>query len=184
MGEIKSTLDLVLERTRHLSLSPAEREAQRQREARGRIGGLLQQLLDQRLAAAEAASRLQGLLAELGLTDRTLVLGEAVDRIDPDADGTGHRRLFEVLRTVCGVETEGLARLLANHREIRDRAAGRRTDELRQRLAEGGRIAGTAVVPNLAADLFWRDQSAQLRKACVEKLAAEGTRLRDQMAPR
>jgi len=42
MGEIKSTLDLVLEKTKHLSLTSEERQLQQQNEIKKRIGGLLQ----------------------------------------------------------------------------------------------------------------------------------------------
>ena len=42
MAEIKSTLDLVMERTRHLSQSTAEKEAQRRGDFEKRLQGLLQ----------------------------------------------------------------------------------------------------------------------------------------------
>ena len=46
MGEIKSTLDLVMERTKNLSLSDEEKQAQKQKEVESRIRGLLQKYLD------------------------------------------------------------------------------------------------------------------------------------------
>ena len=41
MGEIKSTLDLVLEKTRHLSQSSEEKQAQTQKDTGNRINGML-----------------------------------------------------------------------------------------------------------------------------------------------
>ena len=42
MGEIKSTLDLVLEKTKNLTLSSEEKEEQKQKEIEKRIKGMMQ----------------------------------------------------------------------------------------------------------------------------------------------
>lgn len=46
MAEIKSTLDLVLERTKHLSQSSEEKQAQKQKDIANRLNGLLQKYQD------------------------------------------------------------------------------------------------------------------------------------------
>ena len=46
MGEIKSTLDLVMEKTRHLTLSQEEKEEQKHIEVDKRLKGLLQKYQD------------------------------------------------------------------------------------------------------------------------------------------
>jgi hypothetical protein len=46
MAEIKSTLDLIMERTRNLSMTPEEKEALRRKEWHSRIQGWLQRYLD------------------------------------------------------------------------------------------------------------------------------------------
>ena len=46
MSEIKSTLDLVMEKTRHLTLSQKEKEAQKRIEVNKRLQGLLQKYQD------------------------------------------------------------------------------------------------------------------------------------------
>ena len=51
MAEIKSTLDLVMEKTKNLSLSSEERQAQKSKEIESRIRGLLQKFKDQALSA-------------------------------------------------------------------------------------------------------------------------------------
>ena len=49
MAEIKSTLDLVMEKTKNLSLSSEERQAQKNQEIESRIRGLLQKFKDRAL---------------------------------------------------------------------------------------------------------------------------------------
>lgn len=51
MTEIKSTLDLVMEKTRHLSFSEQEKKDQHSEEFAKRIKGLIQQYQDQKLKA-------------------------------------------------------------------------------------------------------------------------------------
>ena len=46
MGEIKSTLDLVLEKTKNLTLSSEEKESQKQKEVENRIKGMVQKYQD------------------------------------------------------------------------------------------------------------------------------------------
>ena len=46
MGEIKSTLDLVMEKTRHLTLSQEEKEDQKRIEVNKKLQGLLQKYQD------------------------------------------------------------------------------------------------------------------------------------------
>ena len=56
MGEIKSTLDLVMERTRNLTLSDEEKQAHKQMAIASRIKGLLQKMLDGMLTEYEFES--------------------------------------------------------------------------------------------------------------------------------
>jgi hypothetical protein len=46
MGEIKSTLDLVLEKTKNLTLSSEEKETQKRKEIENRIKGMVQKYQD------------------------------------------------------------------------------------------------------------------------------------------
>jgi len=64
MGEIKSTLDLVMEKTRHLTLSPEEKDAQTKVEVHKRLKGLVQKYQDNLL-------RKDGLEKELDILKKT-----------------------------------------------------------------------------------------------------------------
>ena len=49
MAEIKSTIDLIIERTKSLAASPEERESYQRQEREKRLRGLVQRLLDDNL---------------------------------------------------------------------------------------------------------------------------------------
>ena len=64
MGEIKSTLDLVMEKTRHLTLSQEEKDSQKKVEVHKRLKGLVQKYRDNLL-------KKDGLGKELEILNKT-----------------------------------------------------------------------------------------------------------------
>ena len=67
MGEIKSTLDLVMEKTRHLTLSQEEKKAQKEIEVNKRLQGLLQKYQDNLLKKENLKKELDHLKIEYDL---------------------------------------------------------------------------------------------------------------------
>ena len=173
MGEIKSTLDLVMERTRHLSLSAEEKEAQR-REAFGkRLQGLLQQYADGAMPMDELQDRMTALGKETGVTGNRLSVKAVLDRIDPDQDNDRWLALLEHLAPAIG---RPLVAMLAAYKE--DQAVLLQTGQkqLREQLFQDHGIAGAAVVPNPRQDPAIQKNLMALRNETtgkVEKLLQE-----------
>ena len=71
MGEIKSTLDLVMEKTRHLSLSSAEKQKQKSIEIENRIKDLLQKYEDQIVSTDNLKTEFDKIKTEFSLSDDT-----------------------------------------------------------------------------------------------------------------
>jgi hypothetical protein len=69
MGEIKSTLDLVMEKTKNLNLSNAEKEQQKNKEIKNRLRGLVQKFQDNILDTDNLRSEYQKLKKEYGLNN-------------------------------------------------------------------------------------------------------------------
>ena len=86
MGEIKSTLDLVMERTRHLSMSAEEKAHQQQADFAKRLQGLLQQYADGAMDVERLRDRISAIQAGLNMTDQEPVLTAIIERIDPEKD--------------------------------------------------------------------------------------------------
>jgi len=68
MGEIKSTLDLVLEKTKHLSQSSAEKQAQVRKDIEMRINGLLKKYQDGVVSKAQLQRDYEALKTEFNLS--------------------------------------------------------------------------------------------------------------------
>ena len=167
MGEIKSTLDLVMERTRHLSLSAEEKEAQRREDFGKRLQGLLQQYADGAMPMDELQDRMAALGKETGVTGNKLAVLAVLHRIDPDQDNDRWLAFLEHLAPDVG---RPLFVILGAYKE--DQAVLLQTGQkqLRDRLSRDHGITGSAVVPNPHRDPATQKHLAALRNETTEKI--------------
>ncbi|WP_319522921.1 hypothetical protein [uncultured Desulfosarcina sp.] len=169
MGEIKSTLDLVMERTRHLSLSDEEKTRQRKEDFQKRLQGLLQRYADGALTEEDLREKIEALQAELKIEDTTLAVTAVAGRMDPDRDNRTWLDLLAVFApAVCGA----LEAALKVYRRQRDDSLREGAERLRSRLAQDHGISGTAVAPNPYKDPDCQAQLARLRQQAKNRLAA------------
>jgi hypothetical protein len=162
MAEIKSTLDLVMEKTKNLSLSSDERQAQENTEIGSRIRGLLQKFKDQVLSAEKFKSEYQKLQKDYGLmgTQNAHLIKEICGQIDLGED---NQALCELLAEFEVSDLEGLTSVLHEFQAALDMAAGQRRKILKEQLAKAHYVSGSAVVPNLGNDDAWRKESGEIR---------------------
>jgi hypothetical protein len=160
MGEIKSTLDLVLERTRNLNLSDAEREQQKRDEFGKRLRGLIlrfrkgEESVDS--VRAELGHAGSGLDADLQLE----LFCELLRQVDPQGDNAA---LLRLVRQVCGRDTSEIETILSEFDASAASARNRRTEEMLKELSRSHAISGSAVVPNLDADQPFAENLQLLR---------------------
>jgi hypothetical protein len=160
MGEIKSTLDLVMEKTKNLSLSDEERQGQENKEIESRIRGLLQKFFDQAIKVDKLKSEYQRLQKDYDLSDDAPLIKEICSQIEPGKDNDV---LFELLARFKVTDIEGITSVLYEFDDDIKAAARERSKVLSDKLAEVHFISGPAVVPNLEADNAWREQVGEIR---------------------
>jgi hypothetical protein len=169
MGEIKSTMDLVMERTRHLSLSDEEKTHQRKEDFQKRLQGLLQRYADGALTVDGLKERIETLQAEVNVDAPTLPATAAAARMDPDRD---NRIWLDLLAAfvpeVCGPLEAGLE----DYRRQRDDRLREGAARLRDRLRRDHDISGAAVAPNPRKDPDCQAQLDRLWKEAKRRLAA------------
>ena len=152
MGEIKSTLDLVMEKTKHLTLSQEEREKQKYIEVNKRLKGLLQKYQDNLLRKEQLGQELEGLRKTFDLNVNVMLSRIILDSIK---FGNNNKSLFELLSEICGLDVSGLEDLFREFQKTIDIASKKRTDEIMATLTKKHFISGSAVVPNLETDREW-----------------------------
>ena len=175
MAEIKSTLDLVMEKTKHLSLSSKEKETQETIEAEKKINGLLQQVADGTLVLDELYGQLDEFKITLKDNLKALLLKTIARRVALDGD---NRDLLIVLATYCNLEITPIERILVEYQTTRQQEAAARRTAVTQALAERYHISGSAVVPNLSSDPGWLDRLASIQHDYQQRLDQIFTRLK------
>ena len=152
MGEIKSTLDLVMEKTRHLTLSQKEKEGQKQIEVNKRLKGLLQKYQDNLLREEQLGQELESLRKTFELNVNEMLSHILLDGLKL---GSNNISLLELLSTICGLEVSGLEELFHDFQNTIEIAAQKRIEEVKANLEKKRLISGSAVVPNLEIDNEW-----------------------------
>ena len=174
MGEIKSTLDLVLEKTRHLSQTSEEKRAQAKKDAESRINGLLQKYMDGLFTIEQLQRDYEKFKAELKLPNHSVLAGQVISRLDPAQD---NRALFHVLDQCCHLNSSGLADVIHAYQAGYHTAAHSRMESLKESLAQKHAISGSAVVPNLASDEIWHQEARAMISEVKDRLNQEKDRL-------
>ena len=173
MGEIKSTLDLVMEKTKNLSLSDEERQGQKNKEIESRIRGLLQKFNDQALNIDNLRSEYQKLQKDYDLSANAPLIKEIYRQIELGKD---NHAWFELLAQFKVADIEGITSVLYEFDEVIDAAARERSKILKDTLAEAHFISGPAVAPNLEADKAWQEQAGEIRAKFEPLLNQEKTK--------
>lgn len=170
MAEIKSTMDIIMEKTKGLTLTEEERRKIGEEEARRKVNGLVQRYLDGRIDMAKVTEEV-GPVPEVR---REFFLQEMkrnlLERIDPALD---HGPILSLLASLPGVDVGALQREIERFRtETRER---RRLQEkaLLDEFEERG-IRGDAVVPNVEADPRWQGYLKEAKARFGERVGRMG----------
>jgi hypothetical protein len=150
MAKIKSTLDLVMERTKNIAINQADKEALQRKEWEDKARGWVKMLVDGKIAMrelvkeySEESPRYRPLA---GILRRNL-LGE----IDPDAD---NGIVLQALAELLGVDAAPISGSIKEYHVRHERHRQEHQVRLRNMFEEMG-ISGTALVPNLEGDDAW-----------------------------
>jgi hypothetical protein len=165
MAEIKSTLDLVMERTRNMVQSDEDRARERAREVENQARGMLLALTEGRMFVDE--------LPEVLTEDevRRALMRVMVQDIDPGKD---NETLLDALGKVIPAERqedfERMAASLSEYDEKRKEIAREALDRAGRALEKSG-IRGSAVHPNLTVDPSYADALDKLKTSSRARLS-------------
>jgi hypothetical protein len=149
MGEIRSTLDIIMEKTRDLSLSPEEKRKLKRQEWLGKARGWVQKYQDDLIDVYEVKAALQKLGESEGAD--LFLKEEIIAAIEP---GGRNRKHWDLLENLWDSDLQGQKEMVRQVQEELDQARRERIRLALDRLAERG-ISGTAVFPNLNRDPEW-----------------------------
>lgn len=150
MAEIKSTLDLVMERTRHLTMSAEEKAGQEKEEFEKKFKGLLQQYEDNILSADELIEKNAALQAELNRDDDLSAVSVIAHRIQPGMDNA---QWLALIKRFAPLAVPQLEEILADNQEKAAALVGKKEQHHLDRFSRDYGIQGSAVAPNFEKDI-------------------------------
>ncbi len=151
MAEIKSTLDLVLERTKNLTMTEEEKKALHRRELEGTLQGLVHKFLDGLLNIKTLKSEIEKAAPGFDGASREILKGLLLEHLDPEGD---NQKVFQAIQEVLGLKKAPYAAAFADVQEHLAGETSRLLEAMRERLADR-EISGSAVTPNLSRNEDW-----------------------------
>ena len=168
MAEIKSTMDIIMEKAEKFSVTEEEKKTFRRRELEGKIRGLIQRYLDGLVDISRLKENVAALRKEEAKELDQLIRQEVIDRIQPGEDT---KPLLEILLSAVGMDTSPIEKLLEDFEGKIEQQRVRCEDALHEDLRKKG-ISGSAVIPNLDADEGWRKALSEAIETFKEELKA------------
>ena len=175
MAEIKSTLDIIMERTRGLRMTEDEKRTFKEQETVGKIKGLVQKCVDGAIDLSRFQKEVTILKSEVRdeLTVGRLLGEECLDRIELGKDAG---RLFEILERATNVDVPALRQKMKGIEKQVNEERVIRESRLASDLKERG-FSGNAVVPNISADPGWNEYVGKMKQAFKKEV--QGTRSKE-----
>ncbi|HOD34748.1 MAG TPA: hypothetical protein PLR20_03530 [Syntrophales bacterium] len=167
MAEIKSTLDIIMEKTKGLSLSAEEKETLRREEEAKKIRLWVGRFLDDKATLEDIGRELKEPLKDK--TARDFLRSELIAHLHPEGD---NGKVLRMMKELLHLRTEPLEKSMDVF--LKDLIALRvaRLKGLGEKLARSG-VSGSAVLPNVAGDPEW----ASSYKAALEKFREQALNL-------
>jgi DNA-binding protein YbaB len=166
MGEIKSTLDIIMERTRNLTMTEEEKRAFKEQEMAGKVKGLVQRYLDGSMDLKRVKVEVAGLLEKDKDMAGWLIKKEVMDRIEV---GKNNEPLLDLLENTIGMHGTPIRKMLAAFEQRLKHEGEAREKAIGETMKKRG-ISGSAVLPNLEADQEWRSRTMEIEKEMKERL--------------
>lgn len=179
MAEIKSTLELALERTKKMAISKKEKEEIRRKELLERARGLFHRYREGHAPLNELQREIERLDEKTSAAVKELLLFQWLDALsfkDEDErllkgiEWLKHGRIEEV--------RERFRQLSSQYREEMEKTRLEVRSQLEEALKRDG-IEGSAVEPNVNGNLFWKEALEKLDHLYGVKLEEIRKRLRN-----
>jgi len=166
MAEIKSTLDIIMEKAKRFSATEEEKRGFKREELEGKIKGLVQKTLDGAVGSEKFQAEVVALQAkEKDLVDQILN-DEVVARLEVEANSEA---LLKILESAAGSAKVAVNEALADFemKTAQQKSSQRKT--LLENLKKKG-VSGSAVLPNLDGDPEWLRARSELRRQLQEEI--------------
>ena len=143
MAEIKSTLDIIMERTKNLTMTDKEKAAFRRKEAEGKVKGWIQKYKDGVIGLGALRSEFKKEQTEYPEVHHIL-RSQLIGCLRLTGD---NGKILRLLEEVLGISTSTIKDMIQSHKHEMEILRNSRIESLGEELRKR-KIYGSAVVPN------------------------------------
>ena len=151
MAEIKSTLDLVLERTKNLTMTEEEKTSVQRKELEGKIRGWVKKYLDGLMDLKAVRTGMAAIPENRRKTGRDILKGLVLEHLGAQGDAG---KIIDLLEGILKESREPYLAAIQNFQKALAAERPRFLEAMRAGLA-AREISGSAVTPDLARDEAW-----------------------------
>ena len=168
MSQIKSTLDLVMEKTRHLTMTEDEKKASKKLEIKTTISGLIQKYRDKIYKRQELLKEIDMLKQKSDGFDISRVMKEEIlSNLKIDEDNTC---FFDILSGLYKTDTSAMKSICESYerekKDICENTIIKMNHFFHQKLG----LSGEALIPNPDTDKNFINEINQARRKFEKKL--------------
>jgi hypothetical protein len=162
MAEIKSTLELALERTKKMAISEKEKEEIRQKKLLEKAKGLFHRYREGHAPLSELQKEIERMDERTSAAVKDFLLSQWIDALSLKEEDERLIKGIEWLKNGRIEEVpERFRHLCSQYREEIEKTRHEVRTQLEEALKREG-IVGTAVEPNLEGDLLWKEAVEKL----------------------
>lgn len=179
MAEIKSTLELALERTKKIAISEKEKEEIRQKKLMEKAQGLFHRYREGLAPLSELQKEIARMEEKTSAAVKDFLLSQWIDAISLKNED---ERLIKGIQWLKNGRLEEIVQrfrqLSSQYREEIEKIKQENRTQLVEALKREG-IAGSAIEPNVEGDLLWKEAVEKLDHLYGEKLEQIRKQLRN-----
>ncbi len=168
MAEIRSTLDIIMEKAKTLTVTDEDKKGFLEKEVQGQVKGFFQKYLDGILSIDQLKTEMASFDQDRRPVAEKALLAECLGAIITEGN---NGPLFEVLGKLLGCNVKPILSVILEFQEQQKQERDKRTIAQIQVLKEWG-VSGSAVVPNLGASTAWREYLTDMENRFQERLKA------------
>ena len=170
MGEIKSTLELAMERTKKFTLSDKDKEEIKQKEVLQKASSLFHRYRNGHLSLNEVRKEVEKMEGKAATEVKESLLSQWIDALSLNDDDEKTLKGIESLKQQ-GIDEikEKFHHLLSQYQEEKEKVKEKTRGQLSDSLKREG-IYGSAVEPNLEKSDPWNKESEKLDLSFKAKL--------------
>jgi len=170
MGEIKSTLELAMERTKKFAISEKEKEGIKQKEILQKATSLFHRYREGHLPLNEILKEIGRMEKKTATTVKESLLSQWIDALSLDDDD---ERIFKGIESLKGRSMDGVKQkfhsLLSQYLSEKEKVKGKVKVQFTEALKKDG-IYGSAVEPKIEGSELWKKEIEKLSHSYKMKL--------------